>query len=142
MVSKFEEFSNLLSKECSICCEDYNNNEKKPVVMDCGHTVCIMCLKPILQTQKKCPFDKLPLKQRLENYPVNWSYLEVLNNLKKINKPLSEYENYRKILSDEGEYEGQISKKRSGIPYEKNGYGIMNYNDGSNYTGYWKDNKK
>ena len=80
MITNLEDISNLLSKECPICCEDYDNTEKKPIVMDCGHTICINCLKPILLSQKKCPFDKLPLKQRLESYPVNWSFLEILNS--------------------------------------------------------------
>ena len=55
-------------------------------------------------------------------------------------KPLSEYHNYRKFLSNEGQYEGQVLNLN--LPFKKHGYGIMKYNDGSNYTGYWKENKK
>lgn len=75
-----EDFSNLLSKECPICCEEYEGINIKPIVMDCGHTICIICLRPILRNQKQCPMDKLPLKQSLESYPVNWSFLEILSS--------------------------------------------------------------
>ena len=85
MLSNFEDFSNLLTKECPICFEEYDSKLQKPVVMDCGHTICINCLKPILGNQRQCPFDKLPLKNNLNSYPVNWSYLEILNSKKFFN---------------------------------------------------------
>ena len=78
MISNSADLSNILSKECPICMEEYENLHKKPMVIDCGHTICIDCLGPILRTQRQCPFDKKPLKQRLESYPVNWSFLEIL----------------------------------------------------------------
>jgi hypothetical protein len=81
MLSNFEDFSNLLTKECPICCEEYDCKIKKPLVMDCGHTICIICLRLILNFQKQCPFDKLSLlKPTIESYPVNWTYLEILNS--------------------------------------------------------------
>lgn len=80
MISKLEEINNLLSKECPICLEDYDNKAKKPIVMECGHSVCYSCLSAILRSSRKCPFDKKDLRNQLQNYPINWSYLEILNS--------------------------------------------------------------
>ena len=80
MITNLEDFSEIFSKECPICCEEYTNAEKKPIVMDCGHTICIICLSLIYRSQKKCPFDKMKLNQRLETYPINWTFLEILNS--------------------------------------------------------------
>ncbi len=82
MITKLEEINNILTKECQICLEDYDCKAKKPMVMECGHSICCTCLSSILRTSKKCPFDKRNLLNLLQNYPVNWTYLEVLNSIK------------------------------------------------------------
>ena len=81
MFSKIEEINNLLSKDCPICLEDYDSKNRRPMVMECGHSICYFCLGSVLRTNtKKCPFDKKELLMNLNQYPVNWSYLEILNS--------------------------------------------------------------
>jgi len=81
MITSLEQISNILTKECPICLEDYDSKNKKPMVMECGHSVCYTCLTSILRTSKKCPFDKRELANLLQNYPVNWTFLEILNSI-------------------------------------------------------------
>jgi len=70
--------------ECQICFEEYNNDDKKPMVLDCGHTICNSCLMSILSTNqvrlRKCPFDNKELKRNANEYPVNWSYIDVITS--------------------------------------------------------------
>ncbi|KAK3928156.1 E3 ubiquitin-protein ligase TRIM32 [Frankliniella fusca] len=37
--------------DCSVCLEDYNEEERVPKVLPCGHTVCLQCLRRLQQ----CP---------------------------------------------------------------------------------------
>ncbi|KAK3931565.1 E3 ubiquitin-protein ligase TRIM32 [Frankliniella fusca] len=37
--------------DCSLCLEDYNEEERVPKVLPCGHTVCLQCLRRLQQ----CP---------------------------------------------------------------------------------------
>ena len=62
--------------------------------------------------------------------------------MKKIKKPITDYPNYKKFFSEEGGYEGQISKVNKSSDFVRNGYGIMKYRDGSCFSGYWKNNRK
>lgn len=71
--------------ECQICFEEYDINNKKPVVLECGHSICNICLAQILSSNnanlKKCPFDKILLTyQQIQNYPVNWSYIDIISS--------------------------------------------------------------
>jgi hypothetical protein len=55
---------NLL--ECSICLDKYNNKDKTPRILKCGHTFCSLCLKELSKVGNlenylpyiKCPLDK------------------------------------------------------------------------------------
>ena len=49
------DFENLF--QCPICLEFYDDkNNKLPMILNCGHTICKMCLEPILKKEKKkCP---------------------------------------------------------------------------------------
>jgi hypothetical protein len=82
MISQTDIQSSIL--ECQICFEEYNNNNKKPVVLDCGHSICQICLQQILSSNQrnliKCPFDNKPLQRSFNQYPVNWSYIDVITS--------------------------------------------------------------
>jgi hypothetical protein len=69
--------------DCQICFEEFNVRDKRPLVMDCGHSVCNYCLIQILanqnRSQRRCPFDNKELKRSLDGYPVNWCYIDIIN---------------------------------------------------------------
>ncbi|CAB03269.2 RING-type domain-containing protein [Caenorhabditis elegans] len=51
-------------KECPICCWNYDNEDRLPRVMDCGHTMCHTCIISTINesdTEPICPFDREPM---------------------------------------------------------------------------------
>ena len=66
--------------ECQICFEEFDLLNKKPLVLDCGHTLCSQCLAQSLKGRKKCPFDNKDLKKFLDHYPTNWSYYDIISS--------------------------------------------------------------
>lgn len=72
--------SNGIILECQICCEDYEIKTKRPLVMDCGHSICEVCLGSIIRSTKKCPFDKKELRRTIDQYPINWSYIDIISS--------------------------------------------------------------
>jgi hypothetical protein len=52
---------------------------------------------------------------------------------------LKDYQNYKEIRIPEGVYKGQVEAPLSNI---RDGYGQMEYVDGSIYFGYWKKDKR
>ena len=60
-----ESFVNKSSiHECKICYEDFNTQDKEPLVLRCGHTFCMKCLN---QLSSKTPLGKVSLKCPLDN---------------------------------------------------------------------------
>ena len=64
--------------DCSICLEKYNNKEKLPRILACGHTFCTSCLQKIkeknnAEKQIKCPLDsKIGFEtDKIEDIPIN-----------------------------------------------------------------------
>ena len=51
---------------CPICKKVFNN----PVLIECGHTFCLECIKNHFKSSKKCPIKKCDFKQ---NQPSNYS---------------------------------------------------------------------
>lgn len=71
---------NLL--ECNICLEKYDNKEKLPRILKCGHTFCTKCLKELSKLNNnlelhlpfvKCPIDKSigHTNTKIEEIPIN-----------------------------------------------------------------------
>jgi hypothetical protein len=66
--------------DCAICLEKYNDTNKVPRILKCGHTFCSSCLKefsrlPSNQREKfiKCPLDKQigHINTNYEELPIN-----------------------------------------------------------------------
>lgn len=144
-----ENNSHYIILECQICFEEFDMDSRKPVVLDCGHSVCQKCLSQIIAQprNRKCPFDNKELKRSFDQYPFNWSYIDIISSIsfifivdyKKSNKPLKEHKNYKELRNEEGLYKGQVQDKNS---VTRHGYGVMEYHDCSVYTGQWKNNKR
>lgn len=139
--------------QCGICFENYNDTSNRPMVLECGHTICHGCLIGILNARytPKCPFDKRPLKRNINSFSVNYSYLELiaqLNSIAEVFAPATPFpkEEMKKIKNevtfyiDDGEYRGEyIPPKHKNI---RHGFGEMKGKDGSVYLGYWMSGKK
>jgi hypothetical protein len=78
--------------ECTICLELYNTFffERKPAVLRCGHTICVLCNWKLLQLQRqkdrKCPICyKLISSKKIR---INYYAIEILEAWKKSPKSL------------------------------------------------------
>ena len=50
--------------ECSLCCELYDENKRKPLVLvPCGHTLCKVCAYQLVTSE--CPFCRLAISKPL-----------------------------------------------------------------------------
>jgi hypothetical protein len=144
---------NKIIIECQICFEEYDSYNKKPLVLECGHSICQHCIHQLLtgpgRNIKKCPFDNKEIKKSYDQFPVNWAYIDIISSnnkryinslaYKKSNRPVNEYQNYKEFRTGDGRYRGQVENKDN---FVRNGYGIMEYNDSSIYTGHWKKDKR
>ena len=66
---------------CQVCMERFNDTDKKPLFVSCGHTFCSKCLRFIYRKPNlKCPLDKKESKYESFNIvPTNYSVLGCLN---------------------------------------------------------------
>jgi hypothetical protein len=78
---------NLL--ECTICLDKYNNKEKLPRILKCGHTFCTHCLKELSRAgnlENSLPFIKCPLDKtighgntNIEEIPINRIIVDLID---------------------------------------------------------------
>lgn len=43
---------------CPICQHDFSSNQRPPISLGCGHTICKLCLIATIQ-KKQCPLDQV-----------------------------------------------------------------------------------
>jgi hypothetical protein len=67
---------------CKICMERFNDEDKKPLFVPCGHTFCSRCLRFIYKRPNlRCPLDKKEHKvEAFTNIPINFSVLNCLHS--------------------------------------------------------------
>ena len=54
---------------CEICCENFNNSNRKPItVMPCGHSFCLECVEKLKKQDFICPTDREPIVNQKPNY--------------------------------------------------------------------------
>jgi len=131
--------ANNISIDCQICFETYNLKDIYPMVIDCGHTICNICLSSILSSNnlRKCPFCNYVLRfDFLNQYSVNYVFKDIIRTYLEKNRPLESYPNYKEKVYDEGKYFGQMKDNA------RNGYGLMKYYDNSTYLGNWHYNNR
>ena len=68
---------------CKICMEKFNDSEKKPLFIPCGHTFCSKCLRFIYKKPSlKCPLDKKDHKfEAFSLIPTNFSLLNCVHSV-------------------------------------------------------------
>ena len=52
--------------ECAICLEKYDAKVKRPMMIDCGHTFCKICVKKIKLASNRCPYDAIIIEKQFE----------------------------------------------------------------------------
>ena len=60
---------------CPICSHDFNDIQKQPISLGCGHTVCKSCLSSLHRTV--CPFDQSSINLKVDVLPVNFALLQL-----------------------------------------------------------------
>ncbi|XP_055841327.1 roquin-1 [Episyrphus balteatus] len=58
---------------CPVCCNEFAENQRPPISLGCGHTICRTCLATL--HNKQCPFDQTSITTDLENLPINYALL-------------------------------------------------------------------
>ncbi|XP_078606174.1 roquin-1-like isoform X2 [Branchiostoma floridae x Branchiostoma japonicum] len=62
---------------CPICYNEFNENQRKPISLGCGHTVCQTCLGQF--HSKQCPFDQTTISVDTDVLPVNFAILQLVS---------------------------------------------------------------
>jgi len=76
-VDKVPSDTGEITLECSICLESYNENEKCPRVLACGHTFCSACLANWTKDNEvECPTCRR--KTPSDDVPKNFAVLQML----------------------------------------------------------------
>ncbi|XP_068205041.1 uncharacterized protein [Palaemon carinicauda] len=74
----------MASQDCQVCLEGFDNEERRPRCLSCGHTLCTSCLTDILgQGQLLCPFCRLPHNgpvNAVEDVPINYTVVSLLED--------------------------------------------------------------
>lgn len=70
-----------MEPECSICFAKYEAEHRPPLLLDCGHSLCAICLAQLLaEPALRCPFDNSPQKLRpLADFPRNYALLDTIS---------------------------------------------------------------
>ncbi|XP_075159855.1 RING finger and CCCH-type zinc finger domain-containing protein roquin [Haematobia irritans] len=63
---------------CPICENEFSTNQRLPISLGCGHTICRVCLATLYSRQ--CPFDQTSISTDVDNLPINNALLQLLNS--------------------------------------------------------------
>ena len=61
---------------CPICNYQFDDCNRQPVTLGCGHTLCISCLSKLSKTQ--CPFDHVHTDTDISKLPFNYALLQLV----------------------------------------------------------------
>jgi len=61
---------------CPICCNEFEDTQRRPISLGCGHTMCKACLSTLHKTQ--CPFDQAAVSTDIDKLPVNTALLKLV----------------------------------------------------------------
>ena len=74
--------------ECPICCESYNDRNKCPRMLSCGHSFCSSCLQALLHGNTiNCPICRNPsvVPSGIQRLLKNFALLDIVNDTPKEN---------------------------------------------------------
>ncbi|TNV77210.1 hypothetical protein FGO68_gene672 [Halteria grandinella] len=114
ILRKIKDEHTSIKHTCSICMEGYQLIERVPVVLGCGHTICISCAKKMLKAAFiQCPFDNIKRKIEggVERLPKNFSLIHLIEEEKQENKQnqelLGKIEEKKKVITKQNEISKQ-----------------------------------
>ena len=68
--------------ECLICLEKYNDDNKRPKVLECGHSLCAKCLNQYFNNTFTCPTCKVkPKAASADKININYDFLNLMKGL-------------------------------------------------------------
>ncbi|KAK7081153.1 hypothetical protein SK128_006549 [Halocaridina rubra] len=74
----------MASHDCQVCLERFDNEDRRPRCLSCGHTLCSSCLSDIIvQGPLLCPFCRLPHNGQAssaEDVPINYTVVSLLED--------------------------------------------------------------
>ena len=62
--------------QCPICYKEFDNHDRQPISLGCGHTFCVSCLSKLSKTQ--CPTDQAPVETDISKLPYNFALLQLV----------------------------------------------------------------
>ena len=74
MPTKAPQWTEYLS--CPVCEKVFDETQRCPISLGCGHTVCKVCLSGL--RQMKCPFDQNAIMREIDELPVNLALLQLV----------------------------------------------------------------
>jgi hypothetical protein len=94
--------------ECDICMDNFDLNDKLPLILECGHTFCKSCLRSICISSSKCPLDKQSITKSFSSLKPNYFLLNILD--KNINPQSSEEIKSQLVPSPAYQYSNQVQR--------------------------------
>ncbi|KAG5677632.1 hypothetical protein PVAND_007373 [Polypedilum vanderplanki] len=71
---------------CPICTKEFAEN-KLPISLGCGHTICKSCLGTLLRTQ--CPYDQTNITIDINILPINYALLQLVSSPPNIEREIN-----------------------------------------------------
>ena len=68
---------------CSVCLEQYDNKDRAPLMLLCGHTYCRFCLNLIYARESGivCPVDRQRDTRQLDKIPKNIAFMQLVEEI-------------------------------------------------------------
>lgn len=77
---------------CSVCYEKYNNDERKPMNLGCGHDFCFKCVQDIFARNRQCPFDQKKIQfERIEDVPQAYTIKSIVVEVDELNQKFANF---------------------------------------------------
>ena len=61
---------------CPICCKEFDDHNRQPISLGCGHTLCDLCLSKLHRPQ--CPYDQATVETDVKQLPYNYALLQLV----------------------------------------------------------------
>lgn len=84
--------------QCPICYNEFDEHERKPISLGCGHTLCVSCLSKLSKTQ--CPFDQAVVDMDISKLPFNYALLQLVG----VEVPDEELPNIESVQNNAAQY--------------------------------------
>ena len=62
--------------QCPICHNEFDEHNRQPISLGCGHTLCVSCLSEL--SKKQCPLDQVNVETDISKLPVNYALLQLV----------------------------------------------------------------